>query len=135
MRERLVEQHQQNVIHQQLNANEALKKEVERKQFTVNDTEEIDELNDEEKEKEQKRIRTNCLIIRRKNKKKNKREHNILLKETLLIIVDRTKQIAVIFIDNCDYTWTNMYRYKLFVRFRALVSTFHRNMDCTMNYD
>ncbi|MDM5332751.1 RNA polymerase subunit sigma [Ureibacillus composti] len=42
-----VEQHQQHVIHQQLHANEALKKEVERKALTVNDTEKVDKVKDE----------------------------------------------------------------------------------------
>ncbi|MEL3960547.1 RNA polymerase subunit sigma [Lysinibacillus endophyticus] len=42
------EQHQQNVIQQQYNANEALKKEIEKKQFTVLDTEKTDQITDEE---------------------------------------------------------------------------------------
>lgn len=48
---RMAEQHQQNVVQQQYNANEALKKETERKQLTVNDTEEIAEILDEEEHK------------------------------------------------------------------------------------
>ncbi|RUL55780.1 MULTISPECIES: RNA polymerase subunit sigma [Lysinibacillus] len=43
-----VEQHQQNVIQQQHNANEALNKEIERKQLTVMDTEKTEQINDEE---------------------------------------------------------------------------------------
>ena len=35
---KLAENHQQNVIGQQINANEALKKQIERKQLTVNKT-------------------------------------------------------------------------------------------------
>jgi hypothetical protein len=41
------DQHQQNVIHQQMNANEALKKELERKQLAVNTTENADAIKDE----------------------------------------------------------------------------------------
>lgn len=48
---RMAEQHQQNVVQQQYNANEALKKEIERKQLTVNNTEEIAEIADEEDDK------------------------------------------------------------------------------------
>ena len=45
---KVAEQHQQNTINQQLNANEALKKELERKQKIVNDTENTDAISDEE---------------------------------------------------------------------------------------
>ena len=45
---KIAEQHQQNTIDQQLNANEALKKELERKQKIVNDTENTDAISDEE---------------------------------------------------------------------------------------
>ena len=45
---KVAEQHQQNTINQQLNANEALKKELERKQKIVNDTENTDAVSDEE---------------------------------------------------------------------------------------
>lgn len=74
---KVVEQHQQNVVHQQLNANEALKKEVERKQFTVNDTEEINEISDEEKEKEQKELEQQMSSDQHKEKKEeqNKAHH------------------------------------------------------------
>lgn len=47
---KIAEQHQQNVVQQQFNANEALKKETERKQLAVNNTEKINEINDEEKQ-------------------------------------------------------------------------------------
>lgn len=66
---KVAEQHQQNVVQQQYNANEALKKEVERKQKTVNDTEEIDEIKEEEKEKEK-----NELEYQSSNQKKEKKE-------------------------------------------------------------
>ncbi len=45
---KLAEQHQQNVIQHQMNANEALKKELEKKQLTVNDTEPTDKINKDE---------------------------------------------------------------------------------------
>lgn len=43
-----VEQHQQNVIQQQINAHEALKKEIEKKQLTVKDTEKVDKISEDE---------------------------------------------------------------------------------------
>src|SRR4051794_6270352 len=45
---KLAEQHQQNVIQHQLNANEALKKELIRKQLTVSDTEPTEKTNKDE---------------------------------------------------------------------------------------
>jgi hypothetical protein len=51
---KMVGEHQQHVVQQQYNANEALKREIERKQLTVNDTEKISEVSEEEKEKERK---------------------------------------------------------------------------------
>lgn len=45
---KVVEQHQQNVIQQQYNANEALKKDTEKKQLTVMDTEKIDDITEDE---------------------------------------------------------------------------------------
>ena len=45
---KVAEQHQQNTINQQLNASEALKEELERKQKIVNDTENTDAISDEE---------------------------------------------------------------------------------------
>ena len=49
---KMAEQHQQNTINQQINANEALKKELERKHTTVNDTENTDAITDEEERQE-----------------------------------------------------------------------------------
>lgn len=46
---KLAEQHQQNVIQQQHNANEALKKEVERKKLAVLNSEKTDKVSDEGK--------------------------------------------------------------------------------------
>ncbi|MEO4053496.1 RNA polymerase subunit sigma [Solibacillus sp. CAU 1738] len=45
---KLADQQQQNTIHQQMHANEALKKEIERKQFTVNDTDGMDNISEDE---------------------------------------------------------------------------------------
>lgn len=50
---KLADNHQQNVIGQQINANEALKKEIERKQLTVNKSEDLDAINDEENREQQ----------------------------------------------------------------------------------
>lgn len=41
---KMADQHQQNVIGQQVNANEALKKEMKKKQLQVNDTEKSDKI-------------------------------------------------------------------------------------------
>ena len=50
---KIADNHQQNVIGQQVNANEALKKEIERKQLTVNESDELESIHDEEKEGQQ----------------------------------------------------------------------------------
>ncbi|HWL23647.1 MAG TPA: RNA polymerase subunit sigma [Ureibacillus sp.] len=42
---KIAEHHQHNVLQNQMNANEALKKELERKQLTVNDTEPTEKIN------------------------------------------------------------------------------------------
>lgn len=51
---KMAEQHHQNVVQQQYNANEALKREIERKQLSVNNTEKIAEVSEEEEEKKRK---------------------------------------------------------------------------------
>lgn len=63
---KVAEQHQQNTINQQLHANEALKKELERKQKTVNDTENTDVVSDEE---ERERNAEHLSTIDKKKKK------------------------------------------------------------------
>ena len=63
---KVAEQHQQNTINQQLHANEALKKELERKQNTVNDTENTDAVSDEE---ERDRNADHLSMIDKKKKK------------------------------------------------------------------
>lgn len=45
---KMADNHQQNVVSQQINANEALKKELERKQLSVNEADDLDAINDEE---------------------------------------------------------------------------------------
>ena len=62
---KVAEQHQQNTINQQLHANEALKKELERKQKTVNDTENTDVVSDEE-ERERNTEHSSMLNKRKK---------------------------------------------------------------------
>ena len=47
---KIADQNQQNIINQQINANEALKKEIERKQLAVNESENLDVVDDEEEE-------------------------------------------------------------------------------------
>ncbi|MFC5558086.1 RNA polymerase subunit sigma [Ureibacillus thermophilus] len=49
---KMAEQHQQNVVQQQFHANEALKRDIEKKQLTVNDTEKISGVSERDKEKE-----------------------------------------------------------------------------------
>ncbi len=51
---KLVEQHQQNVIQHQLNASEALKKELERKKLTVSDIEPTEKITDEDRSRNRK---------------------------------------------------------------------------------
>ena len=50
---KIADNHQQNVINQQINSNEALKKEIERKQLTVNESEDLDAINDQENHEQQ----------------------------------------------------------------------------------
>lgn len=80
---KIAEQHQQNVVQQQYHANDALNREIERKQLTVNDTEKISEVSDnnEKKAREKTKIKTkkNARISR------NIRKRNIHIKEILLI--------------------------------------------------
>lgn len=45
---KMADQQQQNTINQQMHANEALKKETERKQFAVNDTDETNNISNNE---------------------------------------------------------------------------------------
>lgn len=63
---KVAEQHQQNTINQQLNANEALKKEIERKQKIVNDTENTDAISDEEER--EKNMQQSVTLGKRKKK-------------------------------------------------------------------
>ena len=47
---KIADQHQQNVIQQQMHANEALKKELERKQLAVNTTERTDAISEQDEQ-------------------------------------------------------------------------------------
>lgn len=66
---KIADQHQQNTINQQLNANEALKREIERKQFSVNESEEMDAISDDEENSQPGQEQSN-----RKNNKENKQQ-------------------------------------------------------------
>lgn len=50
---KIVEQQQQHVINQQMHANEALKKQVDRQQMMVNDTEHLDGVDSDEERQQQ----------------------------------------------------------------------------------
>lgn len=50
---KVADQHQQNTINQQLHANEALKREIERKQFTVLESDGLDGISEEEQRKQE----------------------------------------------------------------------------------
>ncbi|MEC1179327.1 RNA polymerase subunit sigma [Metasolibacillus meyeri] len=63
------QQHQNNIL-QQMHANEALKKELERKQKAVNDTENLDAISDEEESE-------NGANAKKQNKKKQKEEEKV----------------------------------------------------------
>lgn len=45
---KMQDNHQQNIVAQQMNANEALKKEIERKQTAVNESEELENINEDD---------------------------------------------------------------------------------------
>lgn len=49
---KMADQHQQNNILQQMHANEALKREIERKQLSVNESEKMDALTDDDEHSE-----------------------------------------------------------------------------------
>lgn len=66
---KIADQHQQNTINQQLHANEALKREIERKQFSVNEAEEMDAISEDEDEK-----RSGSEHAPNKKQKKNKQQ-------------------------------------------------------------
>lgn len=57
---KMADQHQQNNILQQIHANEALKREIERKQLSVNESDKMDALNDDEQpENDQSQMQQN----------------------------------------------------------------------------
>lgn len=68
---KVAEQHQQNTINQQLNANEALKKELERRQKAVNETENTDAISNEE---ERERNGEQLSMLDKRKKKEQEQE-------------------------------------------------------------
>lgn len=68
---KIANQHQQNAVHQQMHANEALKKEIERMQFSVNESEEMNAINEDEENPESKDGQS---FIQQDNKKKQQLE-------------------------------------------------------------
>ena len=71
---KIAQQHQQNVIQEQVNANEALKKEIKRKQLAVLDTENTKQISDEEKHK-QEHDRQQCKKKQQEKSQENKAQH------------------------------------------------------------
>ncbi|WP_342581174.1 RNA polymerase subunit sigma [Ureibacillus sp. FSL W7-1570] len=67
---KIAEQHQQNVVQQQYHANDALNREIEKKQLTVNDTEKISEVSDNNEKKG-----TGKDQDKNKKERKNQQEH------------------------------------------------------------
>ena len=55
---KMADQHQQNNILQQMHANEALKREIERKQLSVNESDKMDALKDDEEHAENNHSQT-----------------------------------------------------------------------------
>ena len=73
---KMADQQHQNVIQQQLNANEALKREIERKQTVVNDTEGMDAISEEEERESNYKEQSDNPNKKKKNKKeKEKAQH------------------------------------------------------------
>lgn len=68
---KIADNHQQNVINQQHHANEALKRDIERKQLAVNETDELDNLN-EDGERNASDQSQSLMEKDRKNKKEEK---------------------------------------------------------------
>ena len=55
---KMADQHQQNNILQQMHANEALKREIERKQLSVNESDKMDALTDDDEQSENDQSQT-----------------------------------------------------------------------------
>ena len=68
---KIADQHQQNTIHQQMHANEALKKEIERKQFSVNESDEMNSINEDEEHEQSENGQS---FIQQNKKKKQQLE-------------------------------------------------------------
>ena len=65
---KIADQHQQNTINQQYHANEQLKREIERKQLSVNESEGLDDIGDEDEK------RSGSEHSPHRQKKKNKQQ-------------------------------------------------------------
>ena len=66
---KIADQHQQNIINQQNHANDQLKREIDRKKFSVNESEEMDALSEDEGDK-----RSGSDHSANQQKKKNKQQ-------------------------------------------------------------
>lgn len=66
---KIADQHQQNTINQQYHANEQLKREIERKKLSVNESEEMDSISEDEDER-----RAGSEHSHNQQKKKNKQQ-------------------------------------------------------------
>lgn len=71
---KIAEEHHQNTISQQMNANDALKKDTERKQLTVTDTEQIMEIAEDENNGDKNQNRNQKSKNKKNNKKQNQKE-------------------------------------------------------------
>lgn len=72
---KIADQHQQNTINQQIHANEALKKEIERKQFAVNETDKMDVVDDEKEGEAQNGQSANQQQKKNKQQLEKKAQH------------------------------------------------------------
>ena len=72
---KIADQHQQNTINQQMHANEALKKEIERKQFLVNETDKMDVVDGDEEGEAQNGQTPNQQHKRNKQQLEKKAQH------------------------------------------------------------
>lgn len=68
---KIADQHHQNTINQQLNANEALKREIERKQLAVNESDEMNAVSEDDENKESHNGQS---LIKQNKKKKQELE-------------------------------------------------------------
>ncbi|MGN7478502.1 RNA polymerase subunit sigma [Solibacillus silvestris] len=72
---KMADQHQQNNILQQMHANEALKKEIERKQFSVNESDEMDAVNEEADDDQSQNGQSSMQNKKKKQQLEQKAQH------------------------------------------------------------